>query len=389
MGCRQGGRVVSHALAIVEKADHVCYRYRVRAFEPELNRRGIKLAVFPLPSHSVSRLVQFAKLPRLDSILIQRKLLTGLELKLLRRVADRLVFDFDDAVFQRDSHDRRGPFSRKRASRFRSTMAMVDVVIAGNDYLADAASKAGARADKIVVIPTCIDTSLYKVDARTKPASEGVELVWVGSSSTLRGLEARRNLFERLVEAIPGIKLRVICDRFPDLGELPIIAVPWSEATEADEISQGDIGISWIPNDPWSRGKCGLKILQYQAAGLPVLANPVGVHPEMIQPGRNGFLPETDDEWVSAIQQLAADQAGRREMGRQSRSDVERGYSVTAWEETFAATLGSSWSAAEASTLRAQRRIQRADPVHPRGTIEQGGNSAPSNSKTGQIEVHG
>ena len=383
---------MSNALAIVEEPDHVCCRYRVRAFEPALNRQGVSLTNFPIAGNSILRLLEFARLPRFDSILIQRKLLSSLELKLLRRVADRLVFDFDDAVFHRDSYDARGSYSRKRSRRFRATMAIVDTVIAGNDYLADAASKAGASADRIEVIPTCVSTGLYASERPERLMREGIELVWVGSSSTLRGLEARRNLFDRLVREVPGVKLRVICDRFPDLGLIPIVEVPWSEATEAAEIAAGDVGISWIPDDPWSRGKCGLKILQYQAAGLPVLANPVGVHPEMIRPGLNGLLPETDDDWVTALSQLAANPDLRDEMGRNARRGVELGYSVDAWEGTFVAALLGKPAAEQASTAVSELRRDRGSGLfHLAGITKNSGTAFPPSvdPKTAQIEVHG
>ena len=377
LGRRQGGRIVSNALAIVEKPDHVCYRYRVRAYEPALKRQGIDLEAFPLPRNSLLRLVQFARLPRYDSVIIQRKLLSRVELRLLKRAAGRLVFDFDDAVFHRDSYDSRGPFSHKRDSRFRATME-----------LADTASKAGARADRIVVIPTCVATELYPNPGQPKPPREGIELVWIGSSSTLQGLEARRNLFDRLVNEIPGIKLRVICDRFPDLGALPIVEVPWNEATEAAEIAKGDVGISWIPDDPWSRGKCGLKILQYQAAGLPVLTNPVGVHPEMIQPGVNGWLPVTDDDWVEAVKQLATDPARRDEMGRNARQSVEARYSVAAWKETFAAALRGSPSRDDASSAPLALRRERGKQPY-RQVGQDRDSPRMTDNHNGRIEVHG
>ncbi len=113
--------------------------------------------------------------------------------------------------------------------------------------------------------------------------------------------------------------MRVVCDRFPDLGRMPVVPIPWSEANEADDLAAGDVGVSWIPDDVWSRGKCGLKVLQYQAAGLPVLANPVGVHPAMIQPGRNGWLPATSAEWLECIRNLQQDLELRRRLGRASR----------------------------------------------------------------------
>ena len=133
----------------------------------------------------------------------------------------------------------------------------------------------------------------------------------------------RRPLWDLLAREVPGLRLRLIGDRFPDFGPLPVVEVPWSEATEAAEIARGDVGISWVPDDLWSRGKCGLKVLQYQAAGLPVVTNPVGVHPKMVVPGVNGFLPTTDGAWAEAIRTLAAQPALRDRMGRAARASVE------------------------------------------------------------------
>jgi hypothetical protein len=157
----------------------------------------------------------------------------------------------------------------------------------------------------------------------------------IGSSSTLRGLELRRPLWERIGRAVPGVRLRVICDRFPKFESMPVVAVPWSESTEAGELAISDVGVSWVPDDLWSQGKCGLKVLQYQAAGLPVLANPVGVQAEMVAPGVSGLLASTDEEWVEAVRRLADDPALRLRMGRAARASAESGYSVAAWAGTF------------------------------------------------------
>src|SRR4029077_2261246 len=105
------------------------------------------------------------------------------------------------------------------------------------------------------------------------------------------------------------------CDRFPEDFPLPVIAVAWDQQTEARELAAGHIGVSWLPDDQWSRGKCGLKILQYHAAGLPVVANPVGSHCEMIKHGETGMLVTTPDEWIAAIARLAGDARLRQKMG--------------------------------------------------------------------------
>jgi glycosyltransferase involved in cell wall biosynthesis len=350
------------SLALVEAPDHVCCRYRIRAFEPSVLRAGGSLTIQGLEPGVVARLAQFRHASHFESVILQRKLLPGWQFAELRRRARHLVFDFDDAVLYRDSYDGRGPHCRKRAARFARTVCGVDAVIAGNDFLADCALRAGARPERVHVIPTCIATERYQL-AISDPEKSGLDLVWIGSSSTVQGLERRKDLWERLAREVPSTRLRLVCDRFPDLSPMPVVAIPWSEESEAEALASGDVGISWIPDDLWSRGKCGLKILQYQAAGLPVVANPVGVHSEMIEPGASGFLATTADEWVQAVKSLADDPETRRRMGRAARASLVSGYSIEAWASTFISTITPTRRDASTST-RAEGKV---DPPSPRG----------------------
>jgi glycosyltransferase involved in cell wall biosynthesis len=328
-----------NGLALVEAADHVCYRYRVRAFEPALEAAGVRLRVEPLDSRPLGRLAQLRRAALHDVVLLQRKLLPGWQWAILRRGAKRLVFDFDDAILYRDSYDRRGPHCPRRAARFGRTVREADLVLAGNAFLAEQATRHGASPERVRVIPTCVDT------ARLRPGpprwgGPGPGLVWIGSSSTFRGLEQRRPLLERLGREIPGLRLRLIGDRFARFDPLDVEWVRWSEATEADALATADVGISLIPDDLWSRGKCGLKVLQYLACGLPVVANPVGVHPEMVRDGVEGFLPTTPEGWLRAIRALA-DDALRQKLGGAARDAAVARYSVRTWERAFTtAVLG-------------------------------------------------
>jgi glycosyltransferase involved in cell wall biosynthesis len=274
---------------------------------------------------------------RFDVVVLQRKLLPRWQLKILRRNARRLVFDFDDAVLYRDSNDRRGPDDPRRRRRFAAVMAAADTIVAGNDFLADCALRAGARVADVHVIPTCVDPGRYPV-AGHDPDS-GPELVWIGSASTLRGLEQPRAVWSALAASIPGLRIRLICDRFPGDFPIPVIPIAWAEVEEARQLAAGQIGVSWLPDDAWSRGKCGLKVLQYQAAGLPVVANPVGTHHEMVRPGVNGFLATGPAEWVDAVRRLAADPALRRRLGIAARRGVESEYSVSAWSDAFVQSI--------------------------------------------------
>jgi glycosyltransferase involved in cell wall biosynthesis len=311
--------------ALVESVDHVCARYRLAAFEPYLRAAGHSLELYPIPKSVWPRLSLIRSVRDADAVILQRKLLSRPEVAYLRRRVRHLWYDVDDAVWLRDSYAKKGFESHKRLGRFRALVRAAEAVIAGNAYLAEHATAAGARA--AWVIPTCVDVNRYPVARHER---DGADLVWVGSSSTLRGLEVIAPLLNSVGAQVPRVRLKLICDRFIHLPSLPVVETPWSEATDAAEIASADIGISWVPDDPWSRGKCGLKVLQYMAAGLPVVTNPVGVHPEMVRHGENGFLASGEADWVQAIHTLAGDPSLRREMGSAGRKLVTERYSVDA-----------------------------------------------------------
>lgn len=311
--------------ALVKDPEHVCARYRLSAFQRRLAAMGHTLDYTPWAGSWTSTVAARNRLREADAVVVQRSLLAGAHWHLVRRFSDRLIFDFDDAVFCRDSYARQGTACAYKLRRFRRVARTADAVVAGNAFLAEAALET-ARPERVHIIPTCVDVDRYPLARHER--SDRPRLVWVGSSSTLQGLETVRRTFSALGAAVPDARLKTICDRaFVDAG-LPTDFVPWTAAGEAAELADAEIGISWIPDDPWSRGKCGLKLLQYMAAGLPVVTNPIGVHPTIVDHGTTGFLATTEDEWIDAIRTLARDPELRRRMGEAGRRKVEAEYSL-------------------------------------------------------------
>ena len=253
-----------------------------------------------------------------DACIIQRWLPSLWELRRLRRQYRYLIFDFDDAVWLRDSYASKGLHSAKRLRRFEAIVDASDLVIAGNAFLAEQVGLARQR-----IIPTCIEPANYPI-AGHRPEPQNIRLVWIGSSSTLQGLRQLSPLLDRIADAIPNVRLKLICDRYLSLNRMPVDCCEWRAESEAAELADADVGIAWMPDDDWSRGKCGLKILQYMAAGLPVVANRVGVHGEMVRHGESGFLADTDNEWITAVRNLAGDAAMRRRMGLGGRGRASR-----------------------------------------------------------------
>lgn len=326
-----------HLLALVEHPDHVCCRYRLRAFAPELRRHGIHLDLHTEPSwwQSLTH-----RLPRTDGLILQRRFPSSWEWHRLRRRYPILIFDFDDAVWLRDSYAPRGLHSARRLRRFRRLIEACDVIIAGNAFLADQAARYTTE-DRIHIIPTCVDPSRYPM--ATHYDGPDLKLAWIGSSSTLKGLEIFAPTLDAIGWHVRGSKLKLICDRFLTLERLPVECCVWSEAQEASELATSDVGISWLPDDDWSRGKCGLKVLQYMAAGLPVVANRIGIHRELVRDGETGFLADSPDEWIEAVRALATDPDLRARMGLAGRQRVEQDFSLSrgiqGWRQALASRV--------------------------------------------------
>jgi glycosyltransferase involved in cell wall biosynthesis len=326
-----------HLIGLVKDLDHVCCRYRLAAFQPLLAQHGHDVELRPWPTSWLSALWFHRQLRHADVVIILRRLVPAWQLALLRRGVKKLVFDLDDAVFLRDSYAVRGLASERRQVGFTRMVHAADAIVAGNTFLADQAAIFGA-ADKVHIVPTCVDPQRYSL-ARHERAASGMQLAWIGSSSTLQGLEQSRSLWERIGAHLPGVVLKLICDRPLALRYLPVNFCPWSEATEAADLAGADIGISWLPDDAWSRGKCGLKVLQYMAAGLPVVANAVGVQAQMVEHGETGYLAETADEWCAAVERLAGDPELRRRLGQAGRQRLEQEFSVTVGAARWQAIL--------------------------------------------------
>jgi glycosyltransferase involved in cell wall biosynthesis len=312
-------------ITLGKEAQHVCLRYRIEPVREALRALGHWFSIQQMPRTPWGRLALYRDLRHAHVVVVQRRLLSPWELPLLRRNARHLIFDFDDAFFQKNSHHAQTS-DPKRLVRFKAMVQAADQIFAGNSYLAECASQFTVSS-KFVEMPTCVDTSLYPI-ARHVRRGPGVRLAWIGSSSTLRTLELQAEMWNKLGQALPGLELHVICDRFPKWTGIKIVPVPWSVAIETSHLAQCDIGLAYLPSDTWSQGKCGLKVLQYQAAGLPVVTSPVGVHRQMVTPDVNGFHASTLSEWIVHVGRLMANPVLRQQMGQRGRQQVEESFST-------------------------------------------------------------
>jgi len=246
----------------------------------------------------------------------------------LKQGKTRFFVDYDDAAY---ANYARWPWLRGKIAR---VMAAAETVVVGNNHLADY-SKQFAR--HVCVIPTVVDLSRYPKWREAGP-SDDVRVGWIGTPVTARLLKPLIPVMERLQQKHQGLSYRFIGagDSLPQNGlraELP----SWCERAENQLLAECDIGIMPVPDDEFMRGKCGLKLIQYMASGLPVVASPVGVNREIVEEGKNGFLASSDEEWFEKLDQLIRDWKLRKSFGEAGRAKVAAKYTLehgfTKWRE--------------------------------------------------------
>lgn len=242
----------------------------------------------------------------------------------IARLGVPIVFDFDDSVFVSYKSPANGYLSYlKFPSKTAEICRLSTHIMAGNEYLANYAR---AQNSNVTIIPTTIDTKKYKVVERIAEP-DTITVGWSGSFSTIQHLDTIRGALQELAKT-ERFRLRVIGAASYDLPGVEAEAIPWQAANELDDLAPIDIGLMPLPDENWSRGKCGLKALQYMALGIPTICSPVGVNTTIIRDGENGFIASSDSDWVEKIKLLINSQELRKKIGLAGRITVERDYSA-------------------------------------------------------------
>jgi len=334
-------------------------RYRFEQWAPHLaSEHGITLELAPfesgelasllyerghVPEKAVLTLRDFFRRSAIvrqardyDAIVIHREAaLIGPAIyeRLIARTGKPIIYDFDDAIWSLEQPWVNGIFSRLHFPGKTSTICrLASAVTTGNAFLA---TYAGQRNTNVSIVPSSIELAQYPIVP--EPYDERFIVGWTGSNSTLAYFEHARPSLERLATLVP-LTVKIICSKPP---ERPIAGaetrfVPWSADGEAQDVGDCHVGIMPLPDTEMSRGKGGMKALQYMATGRPVVVSPVGANVDIVRSGSNGFLAETLDEWVDTLARLARDPALRKSLGSNARGTVEAGFTSVISAAKFA-----------------------------------------------------
>ncbi len=308
------------------------HRFRVEQYFPYLIAHQVEPKWQPLSGSWRDRLILYRQLPSFNVVCIQRRLLSPFEFYWVRKKSSKVLFDLDDAIMYRSSSSPR-PHSLSRWLKFRGMVKGSDAMTVGNQFLKNEVLKVD-RQKKVFVIPTCIDTNLYPKKKRISNCQE-IILGWIGTKGNLKYLKKLERVFETIRQRFPQAKLKIVSNDFYDSSHLSTIKKPWKLEEENEDLISFDIGLMPLNDDLWSRGKCGLKIIQYLSVGVPAVCTPVGINSDIIKDGENGFWATNDQEWVDRLTTLIQNQELRYQMGLKGIETVEREYSLGVTSEKF------------------------------------------------------
>jgi len=276
---------------------------------------GRKQPILPIASSYIRRALTLLGRRNFDVLFTYLDAFPGLPLDWLTRLCGKpIVYDADDAIFHRYDGT---ALAGKLRPLWRGSHA-----ICGNRYIA---ARIAPHARSVTIIPTVVDTDEW----RPRLLNSHPVIGWIGSPSTWQYVEPLLPVIRAACERHDAT-FRVVGARAA--GDHPWIdARPWSRETEVASVQSMTLGIMPLPDTRWARGKCGFKLLQYMACGLPVIGSPVGVNSEIIR--GNGLLAATGEEWAGALDRLLASPDMRRAYGRRGREKVVAHYSLRSAQE--------------------------------------------------------
>jgi glycosyltransferase involved in cell wall biosynthesis len=321
-------------------------RIRFHQYVPYLTDCGIDLQVMPLLGNDyiqalynskkqsvfsvgmayINRIGGYMNARSFDLLWIEKELFPWLpawaESYLTRRRIP-FVVDYDDAIFYNYSLNRNPLIRALLGKSIDSVMQHATTVVVGNNYLAEYARRIGAR--KIEYLPTVVDIDRYPISEKK---SKEFRIGWIGTPITAPYLGLVQ---DALVEVYQQTDARIVLIGAGERDFLPGLEkekLAWNEASEVANIQSCDVGIMPLPDEPFARGKCGYKLIQYMAAGLPVVASPVGENTRIVEQGKTGFLASSQEEWRQALVSLYEDAGLRKKMGSAGRQRAEKEYTL-------------------------------------------------------------
>ena len=315
-------------------------RTKVYQYVPYLQQAGIQCIIIPMTNatkkskfrtwglikRKLNSVIKYLKIALFsivcDVVFIQKVLLPIWIQNLIRALNKNIIFEFDDAIWtshQTSIH----PNNALRRLLLSHIISISKFVFLENNYTKEFTMQFNKN---ILMITGPIDCKRYFPKRGEK--NKNIVIGWIGSPPNTLYLKPVFSVFKRINKNYPDVVIELIGASNLKIEGVNLVIKEWNFDTEVENLHDFDIGIMPLPDDEWSRGKGGYKLLQYMAIGIPCIASPVGINSTLIREGINGYLASSEDEWFEKLEILIKNRILRRSMGVNGRKLIEEKYSL-------------------------------------------------------------
>lgn len=297
--------------------------------------------IIGLLSGLIGRFFHLFTIVNADIVLIHREVIPVgslfFEWYISKILHKKIIFDFDDAIWKLDTSDSNKSLEwLKNPNKFSKIISLSNSVISGNNYLSNYAKKYNYNT---TTIPSTIDISYHK-PIKNRKKKEKICIGWTGSKTTIKHFNMLLPVLEKVKNKYSSqIYFKLIGDEHYKSKEIELQGTKWYLPSEIDDLQEIDIGIMPLPDDEWANGKCGFKGLQYMALEIPTIMSPIGVNTEIIEHTKNGFLADSNEDWIKYLSLLIEQKELRTCIGKEGRQTVINRYSVKSQKENYLSAL--------------------------------------------------
>lgn len=265
---------------------------------------------------------------KFDLIIIEKELVTFMPFFIEKVLLSgtKFILDYDDNINARYQSGISKIFLSNKILKMANIAGGITV---GNHWYMDFYKDIDKT--KIYYLPTVINRDLYQLDNIKRLKKDELQLVWIGSLSTVKYLQIIDKVLVELqgqysfILKVIGAKIDLRCN---------VEFVEWDSKTEIGELMDSDIGIMPLEDTDWERGKCGFKLIQYMASGLPVIASFSMANNEIVN-SDCGFIALNNQDWIDSLSQLLSSESSRYKMGNNGRDRIYENYSYQVWGPKF------------------------------------------------------
>jgi len=303
-------------------------QYRILQYRSLMEEAGISLVHTPAKSFT-----DWQSLPKYDTVVLQKTLLSRRKVRRLEKGARRLIYDSDDRIWLRPGK----PYGWLTAFRIKMRLNLIARVshqcIAANSIIAEDLNRHGANT---TVIPMALDGSVWRPSASKK---DTLTIGWTGSPSSLMYLEDIRPALVKTQKMFPEVRWVIHCGKKPNWHDFSFKHVPYSPGNENKTVSEFHIGLLPLPDGPFARGKSPIKALQYFSSEVALVYSPVGATEELTNNNKLGIPCNSKSEWCENLFTLLRDDEKRNNMVKTALESFREKHEIKQTFQTFFSCL--------------------------------------------------